>query len=718
MDTPARPLHPASASRAGSARPAGAPGQRPPGLPPRWSNLKHLPRETRDTLYLLAVIAWVVMPHVTHLPVWCSALAAGVLLWRGWLALGARALPGRWVVGGLLAAAVAATWLTHRTVLGKEAGVTLVVVLMALKTLELRARRDAFVVFFLGFFLVLTHFFYSQSLALALVMVVAVWGLLTALVLAHMPVGHPSLASAGALSARMCLLGAPVMLALFVLFPRFGPLWGLPNDAASARTGLSTDMTMGTVAELALDDNIAMTIRFDGPAPPPDALYFRGPVLSAFDGLTWQPAERRYWGRGQQLDAELQVRGKPLHYEVTMEPTRVPVLPLLEATTEVAEVSGLRPRLQPSLEWAIGRPLMDRERLRATSYTDHRHGPLQPVLGLQDHLQLPAGYNPRTLAWAAALRRDPRHARAEPQALAQAVLEHIRSQGYSYTLTPGPYGDEQGRHAIDQFWLDRKQGFCEHFAAAFVVIMRALDVPARIVTGYQGAELNPVDGYYLVRNSQAHAWAEFWQPGRGWLRADPTAAVAPERVTRSLALRPAPGLVGGVLGTADSTFWRALRNQWAAINNAWNQKVLNYSRGEQLDLLKQLGVSSPSWQDLALLLVLLLALASALGAAWAWWERQRQDPWLRAYHGMQRQLAAAGLPSAAHTPPRELARLALQRWGEPARGVATLLTRMEAARYAPPAQAGHVRGPTLARLLARSLARELRRAQSAPLDHA
>ncbi len=230
------------------------------------NTLRNLPRDGRDTLFLLAVIAWVLAPQVGRLPAWCSALAAGVLLWRGWLAVQARPLPGKWWLITLLALTIGATWWTHRTLLGREAGVTLIVVLLALKTLELRARRDAFVVFFLGFFTMLTEFFQSQSLLTAGLMLVGLLGLLTALVNAHMPVGRPSLLLAARTAGGMALLGAPIMVVLFMLFPRMAPLWGIPADAMSGRSGLSATMQVGNLAKLALDETIAMRIRFEGAA--------------------------------------------------------------------------------------------------------------------------------------------------------------------------------------------------------------------------------------------------------------------------------------------------------------------------------------------------------------------------------------------------------------------------------------------------------------------
>ena len=182
-----------------------------------WPDWRHLPRDSRDTLFQLAVIGWTVLPHASHLAPWCIALTALMLFWRAFLAIGNAPLPSRWAVAAVLLVAVLLTLWTERTLFGKEAGVTMLVVLMSLKTLELRARRDAMVVFFLGFFLVLTNFLYSQSLATAAAMLLSVWGLMTALVLAHMPVGKPSLRRAGALAAQRAgaeyglgLPGAPI----------------------------------------------------------------------------------------------------------------------------------------------------------------------------------------------------------------------------------------------------------------------------------------------------------------------------------------------------------------------------------------------------------------------------------------------------------------------------------------------------------------------------
>jgi len=647
--------------------------------PMRWGFWHRLPREARDTLFQLAIIGWTMLPHAAHLPAWCSAMALGVLLWRGHLAIQGAALPRRTVVGLVLAVAVGLTYWSERTLFGREAGVTLLVVLMALKTLELRARRDALVMFFLGFFLVLTNFLYSQSLLVALSMLVSVWGLLAALVLAHMPVGRPPLAHAAALAARAALLGLPLMVLLFALFPRVAPLWGVPQDAGG-RTGLSGSMALGGVASIANDDSIAMRVRFTGPVPATDQLYFRGPVLSHFDGREWTRGVSGF-ALPDRPRSELQVFGAGVPYELTLEPSRLSLLPMLEMTPDTPDAApnpdGMRAMLRADAQWQTDRPLAERMRVSARAYPEYRHGPRAEVPGLQEMLALPPGYNPRSLAFARALRTRPENAGADAGALVGQLLAQIRGGEFFYTLEPGSYG----RDAIDEFWFERRLGFCEHFAAAFVVMMRAMGVPARIVTGYQGTDPVPVDGYYIVRQSHAHAWAEYWQAGRGWLRADPTAAVAPERIRVSRNLRPPRGLMAQALNTVDPALAEDMRRIWEAANNRWNQWVLNYSRGTQLDLLRQLGVRTPETLDLIYVLIGLLCTASLAAAGWALWDRHRQDPWQRLQRRVAQALLHLGVTVAPHDPPRTRAQAVRHALGERGQALAEHLEALDLARY-------------------------------------
>jgi hypothetical protein len=323
---------------------------------------------------------------------------------------------------------------------------------------------------------------------------------------------------------------------------------------------------------------------------------------------------------------------------------------------------------------------------------------MEASLALQNYLDLPAGFNPRSLQWAAALRREARFAQLDQAALspalAAAVLRHISSADFIYTLAPGRYG-EVTPHLIDEFWFDRRLGFCEHFSAGFVVMMRAMGVPARIVTGFQGMDAQPQDGFWIVRNSNAHAWAEYWVPGQGWLRADPTAAVAPERIQDGLALRPAPGVLAGAFegafGQINPQLWLSMRRGWEVLENRWQQSVLNYSRQSQFDLLKSAGFTAPDWSLLGQVSATLIALAALAGGAWSHWRARPHDAWSRQRARILRELWGWGLSEAgAHQGPRRWAELLQTRHGEAAEPAAGMLLALEAARYGPPSP-GHQR---------------------------
>jgi hypothetical protein len=258
----------------------------------------------------------------------------------------------------------------------------------------------------------------------------------------------------------------------------------------------------------------------------------------------------------------------------------------------------------------------------------------------------------------------------------------LRTGGYQYTLEPGIYG----RDSADEFWFDRKLGFCEHIAAAFVIVMRASHIPARVVTGYQGGERNTLDGFWTVRQSDAHAWAEVWLTGQGWVRVDPTGAVSPGRIGSFQRLTTPRGAIAtALLGTVSPAVALSLRAAWDAVNNRWNQWVLNYTQSRQLDLLKSLGFSAPSWEDLIYVLCGLIVTVSLAGALWSAWERKRVDPWLKLLGQVRQALVNAGLTPPAQSSPRQLAlalqsqaderlrRPDLQRW----------LLQLEALRYAP-----------------------------------
>jgi transglutaminase-like putative cysteine protease len=449
----------------------------------------------------------------------------------------------------------------------------------------------------------------------------------------------------------------------------------------TGRSGLSSTMQVGNIATLALDESIAMRVKFDGPVPPQQDLYFRGPVLSAFDGREWRPLQPRFGARAMVLagSAQLQVFGQPVRYEVTLEPTNRPWIMVLDAAANPPEVPGFQAVMTSELTWLVNRPVTDLLRYSAESYPGFRHGPRSVAALPPDDLELPADLNPRTFELARQMRSDPQIAPGGPVALVQAALQRLRTGGYRYTLDPGVYGP----NSADEFWFDRKEGFCEHIASAFVVLMRAAGIPARIVTGYQGGERNSVDGYWIVRQSDAHAWAEVWIAGQGWMRVDPTSAVAPGRIGSLQRLQAPRGAFATAFGNVTPGLAESLRSAWEAVNNAWNQRILNYTQSRQLDLLKNVGFASPSWEDLTYVLIAIVVIVALGGAGWTLWDRREHDPWLRLLNRVRRRLAAQGIELTPAAPPRRIATAVTARFGELGAPLASWLLKLEVQRYAP-----------------------------------
>ncbi|MFS2007256.1 DUF3488 and DUF4129 domain-containing transglutaminase family protein [Duganella sp. CT11-25] len=579
----------------------------------RWA--PRLTRDKSDTLLLLTAALMVLAPHFGHLPLWTSAGVCATLLWRAAITWRGQRMPPIWLLLPVSVAAMGGVYLSYRTLLGRDAGVAMLALLLAFKLLEMHARRDLFVVVFLSFFVLLTSFFYSQSMPTALFMIATLVVLLTAQQSFQYTGAVPPLGRRLRDAARLALLAAPLALLLFVGFPRIqGPLWGLPGDAHGGKTGISDSMAPGTLSSLAQSEEVAFRVRFLDPAPARNQLYWRSIVLGDYDGRTWTRVPRR---RGlQRLDVAIEARGRPLRHEITMEATGKRWLALLELAGPDFSVPGHRVRDSDEMEQFTMDPVTQRLRFAAGAYLDYRLQAGEQPERMRRWLELPAGFNPRTLALARQLRQaapgaGPDQPGRLDQQLSELVLARFRKQAYRYTLEPPLLG----RDAVDEFLFDSKAGFCEHYAGAYVVLMRAMGVPARVVTGYQGGEMNPVDGYLTVRQSDAHAWAEIWSAGAGWRRVDPTAAVAPERVSRNLA-RALPQPAGFGLGALielqnDPDSWLAqLRFSYAAMNNSWNQWVLDYNPERQRSFLGELGAAFGNWRTaLGAALVALLAAA-------------------------------------------------------------------------------------------------------------
>lgn len=596
-------------------------------------------REALDRLatpWLFATALATTAPHFMHQPPWLSIAAGAMLLWSVWLWLKDQRLPGRWILIPLVGAGSAGILLEFHTLFGRDAGVAMLVMFMTMKLLELKSRRDAMVVVTLGYFLLLTHYLFSQSIPTGLWLLAAMWLVTATLIRLHGgPASSPrdTLRYAGVLS----LQAIPFMLVLFVLFPRVsGPLWGLPSDAHAGKTGLSDTMSPGSIAELVQNADIAFRVRFDGPLPPRQKLYWRGPVMEQFDGTTWQPH------KGRHPTPQLESMSPPVAYETTLEAHNQRWLLALDAPVNLPAEITRNGMLTAVSQNAIN----ERQRFRLSASLDYRFNTSEDPVVLQRNLALPAGSNPQTRALANQWRASNTPEGVIAKALAQFAAE------FTYTLQPPLLG----RHSVDDFLFQSKRGFCEHYAAAFVVLMRGAGIPARVVGGYQGGEFNPLDQYLVVRQSDAHAWTEVWLAGKGWVRVDPTAAVSPDRIETGIATALGFGEPLPMLIQLRSEWLRTLRYRWEAINNAWNQSVLGYNPQRQRELLARLGLSDTDWRSLAIALGSACGLLVAGLMAWALYKRPERDPVVRLWHKALRHLARRKVDCAPWETPLELAR--------------------------------------------------------------
>ena len=654
-----------------------------------------LTRDKADTLLLLASAVLVLAPHAVHLPLWVSLLCGATLAWRAAITLRGKRMPKAWVLLPVAVAAMAGVQLTYDTLIGKDAGVAMLVLLVAFKMLEMHARRDLFVVVFLCFFLVLTNFFYAQGIGTALLMIASVFMLLATQLSFQFTGAVPPLRTRLAMAGRTLAFAIPIAVVMFVVFPRIhGPLWSMPGQSGGATSGLSEQMAPGQMSNLAMSGATAFRVRFFGTPPQQQQLYWRGPVLDFFDGLAWTRGASRTSGR----NLNLSVDGAALDYEVTLEPSHTRWVFALEMPGELPKLPGHELRLSSQFELTATSAISQRVRYRATSYTGYA---LQGTAALDEAnrwLLLPYGFNPRALAAGRALRQI-----EDPAARVKAVLDGFRAQPFEYTLSPPLLG----RHTVDEFLYGTRSGFCEHYSGAFVFLMRAAGVPARVVTGYQGGEINPLDGYMTVRQSDAHAWAEVWIADRGWVRIDPTAAVAPERVRRGLAASvpsPAPFGIEALRGMdpfqRDGGGWLVqMRNAAGAMNNGWNQWVLNYTPERQRDVVRGLQEKLFGWPFIGLLTMACVVVLLA-----RFFRRHKEiHPIDALYSTLCRRLAGLGLARAQDEGPSAYAARVAGAAGlaPPSRDAATeFLRRYSAWRYAPPAADARLRS-TLKSLLSR-----------------
>ena len=623
--------------------------------------------DIRNVGWLLASMLFVVAPHLLRLPYWVGIFFIVVVGWRAWISWSAIRFPPRLVVAAITVAAAVGTFLQYGRITGREGGVTLLVVMSALKLLEMRTQREVALSIYLGFFLVLTNFLFSQTIPLGLYLLACVWIFTGTLIGFNRMGGAPSVVERLRPAAALLVQALPLMVVFFLLFPRVpGPLWALPRDTQSGHTGLSDTMTPGRISELIKSDAVAFRVRFDGPRPPFATLYWRGPVLPVLDGNTWR-ADRSRELFGRYASASRRVR-----YEVIEEPTTRNQVFALDAPASPPSDAIVR----SDLEIRTRRPITEARRYEMSSWLDYKYGVDEDPAVLREASAYDPERNPRTVAlgrrWAAQTH--------DPHEIIQRAIQ-LYNRAFTYTLEP-PQLDP--RDPYDDFLFNTRRGFCEHYAGSFALLMRAAGIPTRVVTGYQGGEVNPFNGEVIVRQADAHAWTEVWLRGEGWVRIDPTAAVSPLRVEQGVNAALGPiGVVPTIIAADRLGVLASLRFGWQMINGDWEQWVVGYNRDRQRDFFSRLGYPSVDWRTLGFwLLIATFSIGAAVTIGLLVRERpQREDASLCAWKRYCAKLAAAGVARSPHEGPLDyLARVKAAR-PELAASAEEITRRYVAARY-------------------------------------
>ncbi|HEY8540232.1 MAG TPA: DUF3488 and transglutaminase-like domain-containing protein [Steroidobacteraceae bacterium] len=603
------------------------------------------PLFAQQLAWVAGCFALTVVPHLGDVRIWLVVLAFATILWRLTIELREWRLPSKWLRIAIALAAMFGVLATYRTLNGLEAGTAFLIVMGAMKMLESQSRRDLTIVLFVSYFLLFAGFLYDQQLLLLPYMLVAIWLLTATLMRIHQSAPASPMEALGT-TGKMFLQAIPFALLLFVLFPRLpGQFWAVPARQTAA-TGLSEEISPGDVSELSVSGAIAFRVKFEGDVPPRNELYWRGLVLHDFDGRTWRKPRSVY------VERQIVPIGPLYRYRLMLEPHNRSWVFALDAPMQWPRAT----RRTFDYELVSNRRISTLTTYDLSSVTAYRvEGPL-PNLLRQTDLRLPPDRNPR----ARELAQRMRAAASSDEAFIEAVLTMFRTEEFFYTLEP----PRLALDSVDDFLFNTRRGFCEHFASAFTFLARAAGIPARVIAGYQGGELNPLSGYMVVRQSDAHAWSEVWLEQHGWVRVDPTAVVAPERIEQGIeaAISEAESVPGRIF--ARSTLLSQLRHAWDALNTYWNDNIVKFGQDQQLALLDWLGFENADWRHLGVGLVLAFAAFFATHTLYLAlrYRSAPRDPLVQIYERLCRRLARSQMPRAPHEGPRDyLSRVIVQR---------------------------------------------------------
>lgn len=617
---------------------------------------------------LLASLALAAAPLLASLSPWIPATVLGLLALRALALWRHRPMPPGWLLALIGLAGSIIVFAQFQSLNGREAGLSLLLFGTGLKSYEVRSRRDLIVLIYLGYLLTLGHFLFDQSIPWVLYALLLVVALTTLMARLHAGPQPPNWLTLGLGGALRLLAAAPLMLLLFALFPRIeGPLWGRPAQERTAITGLGSDLAPGSISQLMQSQAVAFRATFSASPPPSGVRYWRVRVMDRFDGTRWTVTPHVL------EPGRLQPEGPTLRYTLLLQPSGRRWIPALD----MPDKAPPQTRLDSGHTLSMRQPIDRTREFTLNAATRYVLAPALSPTARRADLRLPAGSAPRTRALAQQWRRqDP-----APQDIVDRALRYIHNQPFYYTLQPPPlHGD-----ITDDFLFGTRRGFCEHYASAFAVLMRAAGIPARVVTGYVGGEWNPVLHYLLVRQSDAHAWVEVWLAKRGWVRVDPTSAIAASRVQQGIATGSAVAAASGAGASDTLQRWIGnLRMGWDSVQYFWNSWIVAFGPQQQRAFLHRLGLQA-DWYHLGLYIGAGGGLLTMLWFGSDLLRRRRApraDTATRLYRRHLRRLARLGLRPDPGEGALDFAERAARRLPQQAEQVMRVATLYTEARYA------------------------------------
>ncbi|MCW8857077.1 MAG: DUF3488 and transglutaminase-like domain-containing protein [Kangiella sp.] len=595
---------------------------------------------------LILVQAIVLLPLWFYLPAWISISTVALLCIRFVVYKKKIKLPS-WLILILALCALGGVFVYFRTISGREAGVGLISLMYTFKLLEAKNYRDGALILFISFFILVTAFLYDESILMGFYLFASIMVILMGLIALNSLKGVEGIRQIGKTSGVALLQALPIMLILFFLFPRLsGPLWAMPSQRETG-LGIDDEMIPGSMAGLYGFDEIAFRVDFEDASPPISQMYWRGLVLSKFNGIAWTR------GTESLLRSEDYPVGEPTYaYRVQLEANNRHWIFGLE---DLIEPPNQQILLFNNYTWRNSQRVTQRQLYSAQSYDIDYSNTELSEWQIQTNTELPDNGNQETKEWAI----NEYERAGEPKEFVRFVLSYIRQQNYHYTLLPKII--EQ--NVIDGFWFGSREGYCEHYASAFVFIMRAAGIPARVVTGYQGGEYNPYGDYYIVRQKDAHAWTEVWLEGEGWRRVDPTAAIHPSRVDDSLLNQTSSRDdwftdFDSLSDRENSELARSLLEKislrWDAMQSFWNETVMGYDRDIQLNWLSKLGINNDQWRYLGYALLATILFTGAGFGLWILGQAKSRDKVESAYRQFQTILAKQGVELKLSEGPKDL----------------------------------------------------------------